>query len=683
MKISERIFKKIILLCIGTILIAFSCVFFQLFTMRNNLVKKLQTDGEKFHSSAVELLKKNGNENASEIVSNYTAIIDNKLNTIAEDLFVLKTYLEDLYLKSKPHVSKYDNNQVFLMKDVDMNDVKQEFDFIKSIRDLIDNMSPDINTSNIIYVSDSGMLLSPKDVDRSSTASIDRRTRDWYVGAVKKGKINWTACYNDINTGEKMVTCSVPIYKSDGTVGGVASKDITINDICSSVMKTNSEFIDYSFLTDNTGDFIVGSREGMILSDVLNEEVKDKLLNEMQNNEGGFISDDNIMAGFSSVKATGWKICVILNYEKILKPAQYIGESIKSTNVLIQEEIESKIQMTNIIVVILLSIIILLVFYITKKITDSIVNPIKLLNEGASIIGKGNLDHKIEINTNDELDDLGKSFNKMGLDLKKYMDDFVNVAADKERIKAELNVATVIQESMLPCVFPAFPNRPDFDIYAAMQPAKEVGGDFYDFFIINDSTLVFVIADVSGKGVPAALFMVIAKTLIKDHAIAGKTPSQVLEVVNNRLCESNGAEMFLTAFMGMIDLRTGKLTYANAGHNPPLIYRKNKEFEWMSTKPGFVLAGFSNMKYKDEEIVLDKGDKIYLYTDGVTEALNVNAELYSANRLKIALNNATGSEETPKEILINIAKSISDFVGEAEQSDDITMMLLEIKDRKI
>jgi len=250
------------------------------------------------------------------------------------------------------------------------------------------------------------------------------------------------------------------------------------------------------------------------------------------------------------------------------------------------------------------------------------------------------------------------------------------VTADKERIATELNVATQIQASMLPCIFPAFPDRAEFDVYAAMLPAKEVGGDFYDFFLIGDTHLGVVVADVSGKGVPAALFMVIAKTLIKNHVQAGENPGDVFTNVNNQLCENNEADMFVTAWMGILEIESGKITYVNAGHNPPLIKKANGSFEYLKSHPGFVLAGMEDIIYHQNDIQLDAGDILFLYTDGVTEATNAQDELYGEGRLKNVLDQ---NAVLPLERLLpDIKADIDVFVNGAEQADDITMLALKI-----
>ena len=248
---------------------------------------------------------------------------------------------------------------------------------------------------------------------------------------------------------------------------------------------------------------------------------------------------------------------------------------------------------------------------------------------------------------------------------------------ETERIAAELSVAHHIQTSMLPNIFPAFPDHEEFDIYASMTPAKEVGGDFYDFFMVDDRHLAVVIADVSGKGVPAALFMVIGKTLIKDHTQQGSDLGAVFTEVNELLCQSNSEGLFITAFEGVLDLDTGDFVYVNAGHDAPYICRKDGSYEPLSVKPGFVLAGLENTKFSEGKITLGEGDKLFHYTDGVTEATNADNVLYGKSRLLLILNkNRKGN---PKETLSSVKADIDTFVGDAPQFDDITMLCVEYR----
>jgi len=350
--------------------------------------------------------------------------------------------------------------------------------------------------------------------------------------------------------------------------------------------------------------------------------------------------------------------------------------------VVTRNEFFSQINMMSTMSVAVSAIAIALMLVILLVLSWRITLPIKSLLTASKEIARGNLDYSINIQTGDEIEELGLSVNKMAADLKDYIADLQSITAEKERIGAELDVATKIQTSMLPCIFPAFPHRNEFDIYASMKPAKEVGGDFYDFFMIDDHTLGIVMADVSGKGIPAALFMVITKTLIKNTAQtvsiggSGKNPKEVLEIVNNLLHENNDADMFVTVFLGYFDIPGGKLTYVNAGHNPPLIKRAGENFDWLKTKQGFILGGVEDITYKQYEVVLQSGDDLLLYTDGITEAANNEEELFSEQRLLESANNA---KDLPlKDLTESIKQDIDNFTEGAQQTDDITMLILRL-----
>ena len=288
-------------------------------------------------------------------------------------------------------------------------------------------------------------------------------------------------------------------------------------------------------------------------------------------------------------------------------------------------------------------------------------------------------DTLLSIRKKDEIGVLANAVSKMETDIVAYIENLTAVTAEKERIGAELSVATQIQADMLPRIFPAFPERPEIDIYATMNPAKEVGGDFYDFFMVDKQHLAIVMADVSGKGVPAALFMVIGKTLIKDHTKPDIDLGNVFTEVNNLLCESNSGGLFITAFEGVLDLVTGEFCFVNAGHEMPFISKAGGAYEPYKLRPGFVLAGMEDMKYQAGSMQLDPGDKIFQYTDGVTEATNQENMLYGMERLKAILD--INVDKAPTELLPAIKADIDAFADEAPQFDDITMLCLEFREK--
>lgn len=272
----------------------------------------------------------------------------------------------------------------------------------------------------------------------------------------------------------------------------------------------------------------------------------------------------------------------------------------------------------------------------------------------------------------DEMQELSESLITMASDLKNYMKNLIVETKEKERIGTELALATQIQADMLPSIFPPFPDRKEFDIYATMTPAKEVGGDFYDFFLVDENHLALVMADVSGKGVPAALFMVIAKTLIKNRAQVGDSPAEILSNVNEQLCEGNEAELFVTVWLGILEISTGKGIAANAGHEHPVIRRKGGAYEIVRYRHSPAVAIMEGMSFQEHEFELHPGDSLYVYTDGVPEATNGDEELFGTDRMLAALNK--NKEAAPRELLAEVKREIDAFVGEASQFDDITMM---------
>ena len=322
----------------------------------------------------------------------------------------------------------------------------------------------------------------------------------------------------------------------------------------------------------------------------------------------------------------------------------------------------------------------LMLFVERKYLNSKLLNPLSTLTQGVKEISAGNLEKKLDVHTGDELEILAEDFNIMTDELRKYMANLTRVTAEKERIATELEVASKIQLSMLPKNFFADER---VEVFATMKAAKEVGGDLYDFYKLDENHLFITIADVSGKGVPAALFMVAAITNLRNFAASQKNPDDlkgVIEKTNDRLCTNNDGELFVTAFSGVLDLTTGIFRYVNAGHNPPLIRRRGKSFEELPMELNFVLGGWEEWQYVQQEIQLEAGDMIFLYTDGVTEAADSAGKLYSLERLQKFLNEL-GDKASVKEILSAVHESLQKFSGAAEQSDDITMLAVKFERR--
>lgn len=321
-----------------------------------------------------------------------------------------------------------------------------------------------------------------------------------------------------------------------------------------------------------------------------------------------------------------------------------------------------------------ITIIALAVFY--SSVEKNIIKPIGILTKSAEeMIDNLERDREvdIDIHTGDEIENLADAIKKMDGDLHEYIRELSAVTAEKERIGTELNVAKRIQESMLPSIFPPFPERREFELYASMIPAKQVGGDFYDFFMVDETHIALVMADVSGKGVPAALFMAISKVLLKTSMQSGRGPSETLERVNNQLLEGNDTGLFVTVWIAVIDITTGKGIAANAGHMHPVLRRKDGEYELIKYRHSPALSTIEDIPFREHEFELRPGDSLFVYTDGVTEATNAEEELFGEDRLVETLNR--NSEVRTAEILPVVKTAIDEFVGDAPQFDDITMMI--------
>ena len=316
-------------------------------------------------------------------------------------------------------------------------------------------------------------------------------------------------------------------------------------------------------------------------------------------------------------------------------------------------------------------------FYLRKV----LLNPLKTITSEAERFATQEISTgrslEEQVKNTDEIGVLASSIDRMEENIVRYVSNLTKATAEKERISTELSLAQRIQADMLPNIYPAFPDRPEFDIFASMEPAKEVGGDFYDFFFIDPDHLCMMIADVSGKGVPAALFMMASRIILANNAMMGKNPARILSETNAAICSNNREEMFVTVWLGVLEISTGHLVASNAGHEYPVIRRPGGKFELFKDKHGFVIGGLETAKYKDYELTLEPGSKLFLYTDGVPEATDDKDNQFGTGRMIDALNSDPDAD--PEHILANMRKAVNTFVNGAEQFDDLTMMCFEYK----
>ena len=390
--------------------------------------------------------------------------------------------------------------------------------------------------------------------------------------------------------------------------------------------------------------------------------VSDRHGNEGKNLDvSGVYIDRSTMSEGDLFNAVVYDDDAICSY--IVSEGYYIVAVLPRTEAMFSRDIS--VYITVFMEFVVFGMLFIVVYFLIKKL---VVDNMEKINRSLAKITSGNLDTVVDVRTNEEFASLSDDINSTVLTLKRY------IAEAAARIDKELEFAKTIQHSAIPTVFPPYPGHSEFDIYAAMDTAKEVGGDFYDFYFVGENKLGFLIADVSGKGIPAAMFMMTAKTIIKGYAESGKSVDEVFTIANEKLCESNEAGMFVTAWFGVLDLLTGKVEFVNAGHNPPLVRHKDSTFDYLKSKPSFVIAGMEGMKYRRNEFFLSSGDEIYLYTDGVTEATDSENRLYGEERLVRFLNTLHGL--SGEEICHAVKADVADFVDDAPQFDDITMLYL-------
>ena len=653
-----------------------------LLTSTVGLFSMLQIKGD-----SEDALIRQMNQNLLNIVRDKADLADSELGKYADTIRGFSSYIHGLYRNPNQYVQREvlppdaANAGILSMQrylantEISLEDTAQERSLLGNLEQIwapVFSTSGDMITT--IYVgTQSGFLLSYDNradlgvTPGSYEAYFDYFDSSWYTSARDAGTVLFTDTYPDSYGRGLMISCAAPFYDAQNRFAGVVCMDILIGDLTNYVIDVDLGEGAYAFLVNGNGE-IIASKDMKDTSDafenILDESsaVHEASASILNGETGVMLTSGGAYFAYTPVSSANWKFCVRIPESLVLAPVKAMEQNIIAA-------------IFAFIAALALTIfcVVLMVRRFSRRLTD----PLIALGLDAQTISSGNLDYRAEIRSNDEIGDLAKRFNGMAASLKEYIENLTAVTAEKERIGAELDVATHIQKSMLPCIFPAFPERKEFDVYATMNPAKEVGGDFYDFFMVDETHLAVVMADVSGKGVPAALFMVIGKTLIKDHTQPGLSLGDVFSDVNNMLCDSNSEGLFITAFEGVLDLVTGEFRYVNAGHEPPYICKQGAQFEPYKIRAGFVLAGMEDLRYKEGSLQLAAGDKIFLYTDGVTEATDAENQLYGSQRLHRALND--NLDANPEALLAAVKADVDRFVGDAPQFDDITMLCLEYR----
>ena len=618
--------------------------------------------------------------NLSNTIADKAALADAQFGKYREYINGFATQIHDMYVHPENYASrevkppKASNKGILAMQrylrdsTVTTEAVREEINLLGNLEDeWYAAVSQNEKVITTVYLgTESGLHVaydtaSDLGVEEGSAEShFDYSHKEWYALAKETGEGDFTDIYPDSYRRGLMVSVYAPFLDAKNQFAGSVSMDMLIEDIYQQIVSMDLGEGGSVYLVDEKGYTLDPNRKNQLVE--INYLINDQTVVEaMRNGKSGFgVSDDGIYYVYAPVESTGWMLCIGIPESTVMSSVEAMDRNIRTAILLF----------TGVFLV-LLAAVVLVSLRFSKTLTD----PLIALGKDAHTISGGNLDYRAKVQRNDEIGDLAVSFNDMAGSLKQYIADLTRVTAEKERIGAELNVATKIQADMLPRIFPAFPGRTEIDIFAAMDPAKEVGGDFYDFFLVDDDHLCMVMADVSGKGVPAALFMVIAKTLIKNQAQLGKSPAEILYNVNNQLCDGNEMEMFVTVWLAILDMSTGKGVAANAGHEHPALCRKNGKYELVEYRHSPAVAVMEEMRFKEHEFTLYPGDHLFVYTDGVPEATNAEKELFGSERMLTALNRQP--DANPRKVLKHVRQAVDDFVQDAEQFDDLTMLCLE------
>ncbi len=517
--------------------------------------------------------------------------------------------------------------------------------------------------------------------------------RQWYQYGkkAKEGQIVYTDVMKDIHHGGDCIVCASPVYYNGKVVAvaGVGSYLETVNNV---VWNTTIGEEGYAFLVNENGQVIISGRTEGETAAYGEQEIDLRKSNNLLLAEAASGMVDGQMGclkltldgrevylAYAPLKSLGWSFVIVIDVAEIVAPAKESQEIILTMAAGVAKKQDAAIKQMLLIFAVVMVGLTLFISMCGTWFSGKITKPIQRLTGEVTKINGGNLDYRIHINTGDEVEDLGNAFNNMTAQIQNYIKNLANVTAEKERIRTEIQVASRLQADMLPDTEGAFEDRKEFAISAFMKPAKGVGGDFYDFFLLDENHLALVMADVSGKGVPAALFMVVSRTLIRSHLMAGVNETEgflekAVSEINNSLCTNNKNGMFVTAWIGVLTLSTGELIFINAGHCPPFIIHSDGTFAYETASGGFVLGGMEGMPYRQSKVRLQKEDTLFLYTDGVTEATSIRKELYGESRLKTVAEK-TGGIST-ENLIDAVWQDVDSFQKETEQFDDITMLAI-------
>ena len=572
--------------------------------------------------------------------------------------------------------------------------VLEKLSLLANLSDVMTALYRNAGTSSVYIAVPEGYMLCVDDKsdsridDQGNVLTIPIRERPWYLGAAQSDSIFFTDVLKDTFTGEIGITCTIPI-RQDGRLIAVAAADLFLDQMEEAV-SNSGDVVHYTCIINNQGHVVFSPQNQGTLRARTAEEAVD-LRSSEQADLAAFVRDalngatgvreldldgDRVYLAGAPVKTLGWAVVSVVDKAATERPTIMMQEQFDSTLNEAATIYNKNLDRSKQTIIVLILLILIMGLTAGDRLSRRIVRPLEHMTNRVRSLGGKNLQFQMEeeYRTGDEIEVLVESFAALSAKTLQYVDQVKRVTAEKERIGAELTMANAIQRSQLPRLFPPFPNRHEFNLFATMKPAKEVGGDFYDFFMVDNDHVALVMADVSGKGVPAALFMMVTRMLIKSRLQSGESVAEALTNVNRQLCENNELGYFVTVWLAVLEISTGKGVAVNAGHEHPVLRRSDGKYELVLYRHSLAVAAMDGVRFRQHEFQLCPGDSFFVYTDGVTEATNGEHELFGTDRMLEALNKEPDAE--PDQLLKNVMDDIHRFMDGEDQFDDITMMCL-------
>ncbi|MBQ9643269.1 MAG: SpoIIE family protein phosphatase [Lachnospiraceae bacterium] len=613
------------------------------------------------------------------VAESKSLLADTVMSVYTNDVRTLVGFAEELYENPENYApaevlppSPQDTDNLTLQRylvgpEIKYEDIRDELELLANLEPLLEAMMEEhgeVITDIYVATLTGGHISYNRWGSRGYTGGeesyFNYYNSDWYTGAIAAGEdaIYYTDVYEDGYGRGKMISCSSPVF-CQGKLKAVISMDVLVDDLQDEITKIPLPRDSYALLLGRDGRVIVDTRDESIDSAELDDEILKELVADPTVESGAMPGPDENFYAFSRIESNQWTLCIVLSKSSVLEP---LGT------------MEDKIRQIATAFLLLLIPILGIVLGMINAFARHITRPLSELKKDVEIISSGNLDWKAEVLENNEVGDLAISFNQMTDSLRSYIDDLTKVTGERERLSAELDVANKIQRDMLPGKFPPFPDRTEFSLYASMTPAKEVGGDFYDFFFVDEDHLALVIADVSGKGIPAALFMMSSMIQMHDYTLNSPSPAKVLEDVNHVVCMRNDESMFVTVWLGILELSTGRLTAANAGHEYPILRPAGRNFSLVKERHGLPIGAMDGSRYSDYEFQLKPGADLFVYSDGLPEAVNNSSNQFGTDRIVKVLNDANSAD--PEVLIREMDMAVQLFSEGAPPFDDLTMLCI-------